>query len=235
MPIETRIRTSVTVKNIVVSLVCLGFGLWGWYDYSVKIPRERKDFEEFVTADKLRGELEAAARVMPLTDEQKQQFKDVTATLARFTEKPSEPSSYDDDIQLWVYIVGCGVLGTPWGIWSQWRLSRKKFRYDDDGTFHAREGTFPPDAIADIDMTRWMETSVATVVLADGRRIDLDDHYYQGVEDIVAKLAARFHEGKWTSDARPIGDPKSRDTKKALEETLAGAERADSDDSERPA
>jgi len=31
----------------------------------------------------------------------------------------------------------------------------------------------------------------------------------------VAKLAARFHPGKWTSDARPVGDPKSRDTKAA--------------------
>jgi hypothetical protein len=46
--------------------------------------------------------------------------------------------------------------------------------------------------------------------------VKLDDYEYKGVEDIVAVLAARFHPGQWTSDARPIGDPKSRDTKAAL-------------------
>lgn len=223
MPISTRIKTSVTAKNVVVSLVCLGFGLWGWYDYAIKIPRERADYLEFTQAEKVRGELEAVSKTSVLNEEQLKRFKESAATLARFTEKPSEPASYDDDIQLWVYIVGCGVLGTPWGIWAQWRLSRRRFRLDDDGTFHTRESTFSPDQLADIDMSRWMEKSIATVVTGDGVRIDLDDYYYQGVEDIVAALAARFYPGEWTSDARPIGDPKSRDTKKALAEADASA------------
>jgi hypothetical protein len=51
----------------------------------------------------------------------------------------------------------------------------------------------------------------------------LDDFLYTGVEDIVATLAARFHPGQWTSDARPIGDPKSRDTKKAAAEAQLAA------------
>jgi hypothetical protein len=40
----------------------------------------------------------------------------------------------------------------------------------------------------------------------------------------VALLAARFYPGEWTSDARPIGDPKSRDTKKAEQEERALAD-----------
>jgi hypothetical protein len=52
--------------------------------------------------------------------------------------------------------------------------------------------------------------------MSNGTRVKLDDYEYKGVEDIVAVLAARFHPGQWTSDARPIGDPKSRDTKAAL-------------------
>jgi hypothetical protein len=74
-----------------------------------------------------------------------------------------------------------------------------------------------------------MEKSIATVVTTGGERVELDDYHYKGVEDIVAVLAARFHPGQWTSDARPIGDPKSRDTKKALAEAEAAAEASASD------
>jgi hypothetical protein len=223
MPIETKVRTSLTIKNLVVALICLGFGLWGWYDYSVKIPRERSDYETFMQADKARGELEVAARTAPLTDEQKKQFKDAEAVLARFTEKPSEPASYDSAIQLWVYVVGCGVLSTPYFLFAQWKLMRRKHRLEEDGSLHTNEGNFQASELAEIDMTKWMEKSIATVVTTGGKRIELDDYQYRGVEDIVAALAARFHPGQWTSDARPIGDPKSRDTKKALADAEAAA------------
>jgi hypothetical protein len=102
-------------------------------------------------------------------------------------------------------------------------LGRKKFRLDDDGTFHAPEGTFPASKITGIDMNRWMAKSIAWVEIEGGQRIAIDDFKYKGVEDIVAALAARFHPGQWTSDARPIGDPKSRDTKKQLAEQAAKA------------
>lgn len=223
MAIETKIRTSLTLKNIALTVICLGFGIWGWYDYAIKIPQERADFAAFKEAEKVKSELEGEARIAPLNEEQRASYREAEAVLARFTEKPIEPSTYDDDIQLWVYIVGCGILGTPVGIWSQWRLSRKRFKLGDDGSLATCDATFAADQLADIDMERWMEKSIATVVTTDGARIELDDYHYQGVEDIVAALAARFHPGKWTSDARPIGDPKSRDTKKALAEAEAQA------------
>jgi hypothetical protein len=224
MPLETKVRTSLTIKNLVVALVCLGFGAWGWYDYAIVIPQERQDYADFTAAEKTRSELEIVARTGPLSDEQKQQYKDAEATLTRFKEeKPSEPASYDDDIQLWVYIVGCGMLGTPYFLWAQWKLMRRRYRLDDDGTLHTPEGSFVAVQLADVDMSIWMEKSIATVVTTDGKRIGLDDYQYQGIEDIVAVLAERFHPGQWTSDARPIGDPKSRDTKKAAAEAEAAA------------
>jgi hypothetical protein len=228
MPLETRIRPSMTAKNLVFAVVCIGLAVWGWYDYAIQIPKERADFAAFTAAERTNSEIDAASRTRSLTDAERQQAKDARAVLDRFKEaKPSEPSSYDDDIQLWVYIVGCGVLSAPYFIWAQWKLTRRRFRLDDDGTLHAPEGTFAADQLADIDMARWMEKSIATVVSTSGTRIDMDDFLYKGVEDIVAVLAARFHPGQWTSDARPIGDPKSRDTKKAAE---AGAETTAGDD-----
>jgi hypothetical protein len=126
-------------------------------------------------------------------------------------------------VQLWLYIVGCGVAGVPWFIWAQWQLSRKRFKLNDDGSFVSAEGTFAADQIAGIDMSKWMAKSIARVETADGRKIELDDYKYKGVEDIVATLAARFHPGEWTSDARPVGDPKSRDTIKAKQDAEAAA------------
>jgi hypothetical protein len=229
MPIETRIRPSMTAKNLIAAAVCFGFGLWGWYDYAVKIPQERADYAAFTEAEKTNSDIELASRTKTLTDEERAKAKEARATLDRFKEaKPSEPASYDDDIQLWVYIIGCGVLSGPYFLYAQWKLTRRRFRLDDDGTLHSREGTFAADQLADLDMSRWMEKSIATAVTTDGMRVDMDDFLYKGVEDIVATLAARFHPGQWTSDARPIGDPKSRDTKKAEAEAAAAAADAQS-------
>jgi len=212
MPIETRIQPRQTFWNCLYAVLCLGLGVWGWYDYSVKIPRKESEFAEYSTAEKAKSALEKQVQTTPLTDAEKADYNAALATLAKYKEKPAEPAAYDRAVQLWLYIVGCGILGTPWFLIAQWRLSRAKYRLDDNGDFSAPEGRFRADELVDIDMSRWMSRSTAVVVAADGRRIQLDDYKYQGTEEMVAKLAARFHPGKWTSDARPIGDPKSRDT-----------------------
>jgi len=230
MPIESKVRPSLTAKNLIVAVICLGFGAWGWYDFAIKIPTREADFAAFTAAEKTKSELEALARLAPLTEEQRGEFREAETVLARFIEKPIPPAAYDRYIQLWVYIVGCGVLGTPYFLYAQWRLGRKRYRLDDDGTLHAPEGTFAPDQLKTIDMANWMEKSIATVETTPGVRVKLDDYEYKGIEDIVAVLAARFHPGEWTSDARPIGDPKSRDTKaaRAAEKSADAAEAASS-------
>ncbi|MCE2883515.1 MAG: hypothetical protein LW806_01255 [Planctomycetaceae bacterium] len=219
MAIETKVQTKLTLQNTAYAVLCLGLALWGWYDYSIKIPAQQAAFEEYAAAEKTKSELENLAKATALSDAEKEQFRAASDVLLRYKdEKPAEPAAYDRPVQLWLYIVGCGVMGVPYFVWVQFSLSRRRYRLDDDGTLHAPEGTFAPEKIAGLDLTKWMAKSIATVEVEGGTKITLDDYKYKHVEDIVAALAARFYPGEWTSDARPIGDPKSRDTKKAQEE-----------------
>jgi hypothetical protein len=215
MAIQTRIQPRQTFWNCLYIVLCLGLGIWGWYDYSVKIPGNEAAFAEYSAAEKVKSTLEKQVQTTPLTDAEKTDYKAALEILTKYKEKPAEPAAYDRAVQLWLYIVGCGLLGVPWFAIAQWRLSRVKHRLEDNGDLIGPEGLFPASEIADIDMSSWMSKSIALVVTRDGRRTQLDDYKYQGTEEIVATLAARFHPGKWTSDARPIGDPKSRDTKAA--------------------
>lgn len=228
MAIETKVQPRQTWQNIAYAVLCLVFGIWGWYDYAIKIPRKQADFDAYVAAERVKADFEKLVQTTPLTEAQKGEFKIANEVLNSFKDdKPAEPAAYDRPVQLWLYIVGCGVLGVPWFIWAQWQLTRRSFRLDDDGTFHAVEGSFPPEQITGIDMSKWMAKSTATVETAPGVKIVLDDYKYKGVEDIVAALAARFYPGEWTSDARPIGDPKSRDTKRAASDAAAAEQSAE--------
>ena len=43
MPICTTIQPFVFWRNAIFAILCFVFGLWGWYDYSVKIPNLERD------------------------------------------------------------------------------------------------------------------------------------------------------------------------------------------------
>jgi len=223
MAIETRIQPRQTLQNVAYSVICLGLAIWGWYDYSVKIPTAEAAFAEYTAAAERNVALEQASKQRPLTEPEKADYNSVQTVLSKYKEKPAEPAAYDRPVQLWLYIVGCGVMGVPFFVYSQWQLSRKKFRLGDDGSFACNEGQFTAGQIVGIDMSRWMAKSIATVEVEGGTKIALDDFKYQGVEEIVAHFAARFEPGKWTSDARPHGDPKSRDTKAKREADAAAS------------
>ncbi|MFM1824021.1 MAG: hypothetical protein RI967_2287 [Planctomycetota bacterium] len=216
MAIETKIQTRQTFQNIGYAVICLALGLWGWYDYAVTIPEMEAAYAEYVALEETITTLEAQKKVAPLNADQVARLREAWALKAKSTEKPDLPAAYDRPVQLWLYVIGCGVLGVPWFAYAQWQLTRRRFRLDDDGTFTADGRTYAASDLTGIDMSRWMSKSIAEVLTADGGRIALDDYKFKGVEDIVAALAARFHPGEWTSDARPIGDPKSRDTKAKL-------------------
>jgi len=213
MAIETSIQPRQTIQNVAYSVICLALGLWGWYDYSVKIPNAEAAFREYSAAAERHSAIEKLSTERPLTEAERAEFNSVRAVKEKFKEVPSEPAAYDRPVQLWLYIVGCGAMGVPYFVLAQWQLSRRRFRLGDDGSFECVEGTFTAAQVTGIDMSRWMAKSIATVQVEGGLGIALDDFKYKGVEDIVAHFAARFEPGKWTSDARPIGDPKSRDTK----------------------
>ncbi|MFM7261040.1 MAG: hypothetical protein ACKO3W_10595 [bacterium] len=238
MAIETKVQTKLTLQNVAYAVLCLGLGVWGWYDYAVKIPAQEAAFREYAAAEKTKSELENLAKATALSDAEKEQFRVASDVLLKHKdEKPAEPAAYDRPVQLWLYIVGCGVLGVPYFAWAQMQLMRRRYRLDDDGTLHAPEGSFAADQIVALDLTKWMAKSLAVVKVAGDVDITLDDYKYKHTEDIVGALAARFYPGEWTSDARPIGDPKSRDAKKAAEEAerraAEGGETADSPGSDK--
>lgn len=233
MAIVTRVQPRQSIQNFAYAVICLGLGLWGWWDYAVSIPKEEAAYAEFVQAEKVKSETEELVRGgTVLDDAAKERFREAEATLAKYTEKPSEPAAYDRPLNLWLYIVGCGVLGVPWFAIAQWNLQRRRYAYNDDGSLESGGVRYSADELVGIDMDRWMSKSIATVRISGDRSVLLDDYKYKGVEDIVAALAARFYPGEWTSDARPIGDPKSRDTKKAQEEEQALADRRTDDDAD---
>lgn len=202
-PITTRTHTRVLIRNVLFAVVCLGLALWGWYDLEVTIPREREVYAAYQELDAHRTELEDVAAHRPLTD---QEIAELEAVRERLNEigTPSAPSKYDEAVQIWLYIVGCGVLGTPWFLFDLWRTARQRFQLDAAGALHLPDGrVWAADDIADIDMSRWMRRSTATVRHRDGQAVTIDDYRLRNAHLIVGALAHRFYPDDWTTDARP--------------------------------
>ena len=103
-------------------------------------------------------------------------------------------------MQLWLYIVGCGVLGTPFFVWNLIVMPRAaaKWRLNEDGSLDTPEGAIPADQIANLDMSRWMAKSIATIETSDGRSIKLDDYKFRNMDLMIGALAQRFAPGEWT-------------------------------------
>ena len=92
MAIETRIQKRQTIQNVAYAVICLALGLWGWYDYAVKIPAHEAAFQEFVAAEDTRTKLEKLALVTPLNAEQRVEFNQARELLEqKYKEKPAEP------------------------------------------------------------------------------------------------------------------------------------------------
>lgn len=143
----------------------------------------------------------------PLSDAEKARYSEIKDILTVDFEntQPEPPASYDRWVNLWIYVVGTGILGAPYFAWKIFTRRGKAWRLDDDGSFSAPEGTFPADAIEDIDMSIWMKKSIAKVKIKDrAEPIVLDDYEYQDVYKIVGVLAHQFHPDEWTPEAKPV-------------------------------
>jgi len=113
----------------------------------------------------------------------------------------SPPSDFDRLIQ-WAFILCLPMV--PWLAWALIRDSRGGYTLDDDGTLHYPGGSIGSDAVADIDMKRWMAKSIAEVVASDGRRVRLDDYIHRDTHRIVGAYAHRFYPDAWTTEAKEI-------------------------------
>ncbi|MFK7961246.1 MAG: hypothetical protein AB8G96_12070 [Phycisphaerales bacterium] len=112
-----------------------------------------------------------------------------------------KPSELDRVVQ-WVFILCLPFV--PWFAWSIWRNLKRGYRLEDDGSLVTADGHWSKDEIAEIDMGRWMEKSIATVVHTDGRRTPLDDFIHRGTDKIVGALAHERMPDKWTPEAKPV-------------------------------
>lgn len=220
MPIQTQVQSRQTAQNLAYAVICLALAIWGWYDFAVRYPAQDALHAEYQAIKSKREELRKVDPSL-LSAEQRVELEAADTAFARFSEVPSPRSSLDYQVQIWVYMVGCGV-GVPWFLFTQFGLMRRTYRLDDDGTLHTPEGTYSSAQIVGLDLTKWMAKAIAWVEVEGGGRIKLDDYKFRYTEDIVGVLAQRFYPGEWTSDARPIGDPKSRDTKRAAQEASSG-------------
>ena len=205
MAITTSMQPRQFWTNSIYAVVCLVFALWGWYDYSVKYPTMQRTFDEHTALSEQRKSLEETKESQGVLGEaERKQYEEIKAKLAEYKEAPVAPGKYDMAIQLWLYIIGCGVLGTPYFLWNLWSIRRLTYRLDDDGTLVLPEGSFRIDELKGLDMSRWMSKSIAMVTLPDGRDVKLDDYKFKDMDKIVGVLANHFEPGQWTDEVKPV-------------------------------
>jgi hypothetical protein len=127
---------------------------------------------------------------------------------------------------MWLYIIGCGVLGVPWFLWEWLSAARKKYRLNADGSFEFNGRALTVDEIADIDMSKWMSKSVATVVAKDGTRVVLDDYKFKNSNLIIGGIAARLYPNDWDADGRDLNKIRAQEEAAAAAEAAAATEGA---------
>lgn len=225
MAIQASVQPRQIGWNILYTVICGGLALWGAWDYWVTIPRAEADFDRYTAAVAVHQALTEQAQVSGLSEAETAAFLVAEAELAEFSAPPVKPAAYDRPVQLWLYMVGCGLLGTPFFVWNLISLPRqaRRWRLEDDGSLATPEGTVPAEEIVDIDMTRWMAKSIGTVVLQDGRKVALDDYKFRDMHLIVGALASRFHPEEWTNEAR-MKTPAVDDATEATPEPAEAAE-----------
>lgn len=210
MAVETSLQPRQKWWNILYAFICGGLALWGAYDYWVTIPRREDAVRTYDAAAARFEELEAKTRPATpggpagqLAPAEVEEYKQAKAIVDKG--KPVAPAAYDRPVQMWLYIVGCGVLGVPWFLWQWLSVAGKRYRLGDDGSLEAPGGPAIPAAdIEDIDMSRWMSKSIATVKVRGGRTVVLDDYKFRNAHLIVGGIASRLHPEDWTTDARDL-------------------------------
>lgn len=200
-----------------------------------------KRANQAITEDELAAlqELESTLREQgvsgpprPLGTTEKARYSEIKEILTEEFEntQPEPPASYDRWVNLWVYVVGTGILGAPYFAWKLFSRRGKVWILEDDGTLVAPEGSFAKDQIEDIDMSIWMKKSIAKVVIKDRPEpVVLDDYEYQDAVKIVGALAHEFHPDEWTIEAKLV---KEGDAKDSTDDDAAGETVAEADDSE---
>ncbi|MEE9131171.1 MAG: hypothetical protein V3T84_14215 [Phycisphaerales bacterium] len=201
MALTTSIARHYALRQIIMAVVCLVLGLWGLYDYAIKIPGQQERYQEFEKLSAEKADLEAKRELGPLAADE---ITDYEAKVAQINElgSPTKPGELDRLVKGLAF-VPC-LPFAPYFLWVYVRTKRRVYRLDDDGTLLLPQGVWPQDQIADIDMSRWMAKSIAYVVDKQGTRVKLDDYKHRNLHLIIGGIASRLYPEAWDAEAKQI-------------------------------
>jgi hypothetical protein len=215
MAITTRVASFYAGQKLFAALLCVVFGLWGAYDYWVKIPNQEEAYAKYqALLDRaVKIEEHVAKQGGVATPEQHAEHEQIKVDLLGISPDgsvPTQPSKFNRMTQ-WIYIACIPVAPVFFVLF--FNAKRQRYTLDDDGTMHftgdkeLKSGTWTRDEIVDIDMSRWMAKSIAYAVHADGRRLKLDAYLHKDLHLIVGALASRFYPDQWDDQAKVVKSP----------------------------
>jgi len=229
MKVKTGPKPYPLILNSAFALFCLGGAIWGAYDYWVAYPaieranaeltEARSVFTELGAADeeRERARVSAPSVVKPveITSDDLRRYEQAQETIRRITAEhggePRQLAAWDRPLQLWLWVIGCGVLGFPFFIRPIYRILTRKWELDDDGTLRTPNTTITLDQVSGIDMSRWCSptggkrsTWKAWLLTSDDARHELDDHDYSGMHLIIGFYAQRYYPEEWTAEAKRV-------------------------------
>lgn len=209
MLIETKVAKRYWVRKALLTLMFFGFGCLALYDGIVKYPKEIDAWSEYSRYNSLKERKNTSA----LSRAEAQEF-------ALLDTKFSDPSvrqpreRHERDIRI-QYTLAAICFPASAVFVLTWLLSaRRKYIIREDGTLVAPEGVFPADSLTDVDMTKWMDKSIAVVEIRGGpakggTAVKLDAWIYDGLDEVIEKLARRFHPDEF-SDQLPSLESQSQ-------------------------
>lgn len=217
MKFTSGIKKSFRLKQLLMFVLCVVFGLWGVYDLVVKLPREQQVYDLFEASHLRLTELEnlrsqRQQNGLTMTGQEILEYQHLEQTLQKLApggENPVAPNKFDALTQ-WIFILS--LLIAPYYLLVLVKVNGKIYRLDEDGTLHlpTLNENWTKQDIADIDMSRWMKKSIAEVVHTSGRRVKLDDYEFDKLYLIVGSIAHRFYPDQWDKEARLVKTAESK-------------------------
>lgn len=204
MAIESRLAKGYWGRKLVLSVLFIAFGCWSLWDVLYKYPRQNDAADLWET----RASLQEKQSQGRLTTDEQLKLDELNTRFAETMSPPTRVASLDITINKLVAAGAFPAAGLFLLTW--WLAARKRYTYQDDGTLVTPEGTFTAKDITGIDLTRWKAKSLARVEVGAGQGVTLDAWIYDGVEDMIRALDARFHpEESAAPDATDSGSSKA--------------------------